>query len=281
LTERPLWYALEAVHSVVYFATEATSAYEAIGLHGYWMGYFASRAAALGPVGAAPVIATFHGFAPRLVHRALPDAWSRTEPATVLATRADLAAQTLAQVLGEVLGEVDVAEVAALTGQLVAGCDAAGRPLAAAHATLPRPADPLRALWHDATILREHRGDGHVAALTVAGLDGCAANVLMLALGRVPERQQRVRGWDDAEWAAAHTRLRSRGLLDAAGAATDAGRALREQVEDDTDATCAGATAALPTSALARLTTLLVGLARQIATSSAFPYPNPIGVPAP
>jgi hypothetical protein len=231
------------------------------------MGYFASRAAALGPVAAAPVVAMFHGFAPSMVARALPAAWSLAAPAEVVDVRQNLAVLALRR--AGVAGEAS-----RTTGPLVAALAFPGRPLAAAHAALPRPDDPLRALWWDCTVLRELRGDGHVAALVTHGLDGCEANVLMHGLGLVPERQQQVRGWTDAEWAAAAERLQRRGLLDAQGIATEDGRALRAAIEDVTDATVADVV--IPDG----VTEALVAAARAVGGSGAVTYPNPVGVPA-
>ena len=74
--KRSFWQAVEVIHDVVYFAPDTKQRYEAIGLKGYWMGYIASRSAALGTPSPEVVVALFHGFAPRLIGRALPDAWS-------------------------------------------------------------------------------------------------------------------------------------------------------------------------------------------------------------
>ncbi len=116
------------------------------------------------------------------------------------------------------------------------GDSIAGRPLAAAHLALPWPAEPRVALWHAVTVLREHRGDGHIACLTEAGIDGCEALVLHAAMGEIPRAGlQGTRQWPDDEWQAAVDRLASRGLVDGAGAFTDAGRALRQGIEDRTD----------------------------------------------
>ena len=97
LAERELWRALEAVHAVVYFAPDAKAVYGELGLRGFWMGYFASRAAALGAPGPLLVTALFYGFAPRMVAKALPSAWEITEPARVLAARRALARSALAE----------------------------------------------------------------------------------------------------------------------------------------------------------------------------------------
>jgi len=275
--KRTFWQAIEVIHDVVYFAPDAKQRYEAIGLKGYWMGYFASRSAALGTPAPEVVVALFHGFAPRMVHRALPDAWSMGSRDEVLTTRYDLARDTLAPGLAD-------ADVERLTKELTTiwtSLDFAGKGLAAAHASLPMPDDPVGRLWHAATILREYRGDCHVAILTAAGLDGAAANALAVADGRVPERQREMRGWTEDEWAEAYERLRQREWTDEHDAITGTGKVARAQIEDATDRVSASS---FDKEAQARTITLedaLVSAARAIEASGAMQFPNPVGVRAP
>jgi hypothetical protein len=275
---RQLWQAVEALHDVVYFAPAAGDAYTEIGCRGWWMGYFASRAAALGPVGPDVVTALFFNFAPRMVERAIPDAWQLADPEAVLRTRRWIAGEALREVLDADAAEV--ADVAITTARMAAAAPRAGRALFAATAALPRPADPVDALWFDVTALREFRGDGHVAALVASGLSGCAANRLMFALGLVPANQRERRGWTEAEWDQAHGELIERGWLDAEGSPTRSGRDAREQLEVVTDRLCEPATAALGYDELQATTQTLVALARQVGRSGLIPYPNPTGVPA-
>ncbi|MGH3473519.1 MAG: SCO6745 family protein [Aeromicrobium sp.] len=275
--KRTFWQAVEVIHEVVYFAPDTKQRYEAIGLKGYWMGYVASRSAALGTPPPEVVIALFHGFAPRLIERALPDAWSMAERDDILATRIELARDAL--VPG--LADADVGRLANEVTAIWASLDFAGKALAAAHASLPAPDDPVGRLWHAATILREYRGDCHVAILTAAGLDGAAANALAVADGRVPSNQRERRGWTEDEWAAAHERLRSRDWTNDTGTITDAGRAARAQIEDATDRVSASS---FDKEAQARTITLedtLVSAARAIEASGAVKFPNPVGVRAP
>ena len=187
----------EVLHAVVYFAPEPLQGYQKLGLRGYWRGYFASRGAALGTPSAQLVTALFAGFAPAFVARAVPQVWEVAAPDDVLRARADGAVAALRRVLGD----LDPAPAASLTGEVVNGLDLAGRPMAAAHAALPRPEEPLAALWHDCTVLREHRGDGHLAAVAAAGLRWPVPH--LLAGDRVDPRQQELRGWSAAQWAAA------------------------------------------------------------------------------
>ncbi len=275
--KRTFWQAVEVIHDVVYFAPDAKQRYEAIGLKGYWMGYFASRSAALGTPVPKVVVALFHGFAPRMVHRALPDAWSMASRDDILATRFDLSRDALAPGLAD----ADVERLAKELTTIWTSLDFAGKGLAAAHASLPMPDDPIQRLWHAATILREYRGDCHVTILTAAGLDGAAANALAVADGRVPARQREMRGWTEDEWAEAYERLRQREWTDEQGAITDSGRVARAQIEDATDRVSASS---FDEEAQARTITLedaLVTAARAIEASGAMQFPNPVGVRAP
>jgi hypothetical protein len=235
---RRAWRVTEPLHALIYFVPEAPERYARLGVDGM-TGYFASRAAAFGPVGAGPVTATFYNFNPRLVHRALPAAWSATTPAAILAARLDAADAALRRGLGDLVGSSEVAEAATLARRAAesAAAHPAGRPLYAAHAELPWPDAPHLVLFHAQTLLREFRGDGHVAALLHAGIGGLDALVLHVASGEADARFLRpTRGWSRDEWAAAVDRLRGRGLLDGdEPVLSDAGRDLRVGVEAATD----------------------------------------------
>jgi hypothetical protein len=276
LVERELWRVLEAVHAVVYFAPDAKAAYEELGLRGYWMGYFASRSAALGTPGPRLVTALFYGFAPRMVERALPSAWELADPARVLDVRLELARSALAGHAGDVPRR---AEAADRLRAVLADLDVAGRPLAAAHLDMPVPAELLSRVWHAATVLREYRGDGHVAALLAAQVDGVECH--LLHEGSLVSKQREFRGWTEEEWADAGVRLRDRGLLDAAGEKTSRGRELRAEIEGSTDRSAARALRGLDDAALQALLDVLGPLARSVAEAGAVPYPNAMGVARP
>lgn len=276
---RRMWQVLEPCHAMIYFAPEARDAYTAAGLKGSWMGYFASRAAALGPALAEVVAATFYNFHPRMVAKAIPDAWRLSSPERVLAARRDAADAALRRLLGDHLGSPALAEAAALARAAAEGCDVAGRPLFAAHRSLPWPDAPHVALWHAATLLREYRGDGHVAALLAEGVDGCEAHVTLVATGTLPRAAiQPYRGWSDEEWAAAEARLRERGWIDASGALTDVGRAGRQTVEERTDRLAMRPWHALGDDGCARLRALVWPLSGAIVRQGGVPMPNPTGV---
>lgn len=233
---------LELVHSMIYFVPEARDSYGALGIKGGMRGYFASRSAPLGVVPAEVVVATFYNFSPNLVAKAIPSVWDVTTPPEVLAARLAAADTALRRLLGDEVGSDAMAEAATLAREATTATSVVGRPLFAGHAALPWPEPPHLQLWHAASLLREHRGDGHIAALVLAGLSGIEAAVTYVSTGHsaLPEDLQRTtRGYDEAEWQAAKHALRDRGLVAAEGGLTDAGREQREQVEAQTDVAAA------------------------------------------
>jgi len=227
---------LEPIHTLVYFVPEGGERYAALGVKGGMRGYFASRSAAFGVVPAEVVVATFYNFCPELVAKAIPSVWDVTTPGQVLAARLDTVDAALRRLLGEAVDSQEMAEAAALARTAAEAADVVGRPLFAAHAALPWPQPPHLALWHAATLLREHRGDGHNAALVAHGIGGTEAHVLLaLSLGMRAEEFGRIHHLPKAQLAAVVDGLRDRGLVDAAGGFTDAGRATRERIEALTD----------------------------------------------
>ncbi|ONH31374.1 SCO6745 family protein [Pseudofrankia asymbiotica] len=274
-----MWRLFEPVHAVTYFAPASLAAWENAGLRGYWRGYFAGRAAPLGPVEAGPVVGAFFGFAPAMVARALPDVWTRISPEKALAVRLDGARAALGPLVAGI-GADGLTELAALLRSAVDRTPVAGRVLGAANAALPWPDDPLGAVWQATTILREHRGDGHVAALVTAGLDGPESLVWRVSMGGTDRAfYQRIRGWTDDEWDAAADRLRARGWLDAAHAPTGAALAAARDLEATTDRLASPAWDALGPAAVDRAAALLAPVAQAAATL--LMWPNPVGVPDP
>ena len=255
---RRLGVLVESLHAVVYFAPEPQAAYGELGLKGYWRGYFASRSAPLGAAGPALVTAVFGGFAPAMVARALPEVWTIAAPERVQAARQAGATAALRRLLAD--HEGDVAEAAELTNRCVQALPWPGRPMAAAQAGLPRPSEPLAALWHDCTVLREHRGDGHLAAVALAGLVWPEPH--LLAAQRVDaQQQQQYRGWDDDSWHRAAERVRGRDT---------------DELEAMTDQLAAPAYDVLTAADRRQLARLLEPLAR--AASTDLPYPNAMGL---
>ncbi|MBB5937809.1 SCO6745 family protein [Streptomyces zagrosensis] len=276
-TARALWPLVEPLHAVSYFAPDAHAPFHEAGLKGFWPGYFVGRAAPLGPVGPEPVVAAFFSFAPAMVRRALPALWQTVSPQQALKLRLTGAEVALRRLLAG--REAAARQAADELGALATELDCAGRVLAAANTALPTPDEPLRRLWHAATLLREHRGDGHLAALVAAGLDGCEALVLRTGIDLPRAELQPYRGWTDAEWDAATERLAERGLLAADSAATARGRQLLLDIEQATNRAAQRPWQDVSATRRERLTDLLTPLAR--ACAGALRFPNPIGLPAP
>jgi hypothetical protein len=228
---------LEPLHTLVYFVPENGERYAALGISGGMRGYFASRSAALGRVPVEVVISTFYNFAPAQVRKAIPSVWEVTAPEAVLDARFDGADAAMQRLLGDAVGSAEMSRAAELAREATTVLDIVGRPLYAGHAALPWPEPAHLQLWHAATLLREHRGDGHIAALVLAGLSGLDASLTYVATGHgmSEDLQRQTRGYSEEEWAAAKQRLVDEGLLAATGGLTDAGQALRDDIEAQTD----------------------------------------------
>ena len=228
---------LEPLHTLIYFVPESAERYQALGIKGGMRGYFASRSAPLGVVPAEVVIATFYNFAPAQVRKAIPSVWEVTTPDAVLAARLDGADAALRRLLGDAVDSPEMARAAELAREATTVLDVVGRSLYAGHAALPWPEPAHLQLWHAATLLREHRGDGHIAALVLAGLSGLDASLTYVATGKgMPDDLQRqTRGYSEEEWAAGRQRLVDAGLLDPEGGLTADGQALRDEIETRTD----------------------------------------------
>jgi hypothetical protein len=272
---------LETIHAVTYFAEESREAADEVGLKGFWMGYFGFRAAPLGPVGAGVVEAVFANFAPRRVRKAIPDAWAHASPEACIEARGASAVAALERVAADELAAVAPAVVDRLEA-VVEVADHLGRPLFAANRDLLLPGDPAGRLWQLATDLREHRGDGHVAAQVGAGLDPVEMHlVYALGSGFPGEVLRQSRAWTDQEWADGLDRLVARGLLVDATRVTEEGRALHELIESTTDeAALRSLVAGLGSvEAVEDLAADLSPLARVVSASGILPFPNPIGLP--
>lgn len=280
---RRLWTLIEPIHAVTYFSPEPLEALRQAGFRGFWMGYFAGRAAPLGPVPAGVVHALFYNFSLEQVCRSLPDAWKFGMPAAALEARLAGSVAALRRLIGPegLIGPdgpalartADLAMTAALAG------DPTGRALFAANLALPIPDAPWDRLWHAATLLREHRGDGHVAALLVAGLTGAQAHRLHAAATGTPQpTYQAARGLTPERWAQAASELRDRGLLDDAGALTAAGASLKEQVERHTDELAAGPVAALTPKEYGELVAGLRPIAASVVAGGEIPTQSPMGL---
>ncbi len=265
---------LNTLHATSYFAPELGRELAALGITHPRAVNFAVRAAALGAVGAGTVTATFYNYKHELVARHVPAVWTIASPEDVLAARTRAVDAALRRLLGEdAIASQEMAEAARLALRAAEGCSRSARPLYSAHADLPVPEEPHLAYFHAATLLREHRGDGHLAALMSAGLDGLEAVVTHTATGKgiAPKWVFTTRGWSQEDWDAAVGRLRERGLLDGEGELTERGAALRAEIEAETDRLDRGPYEHLGAEGVARLTELGAGFARAAAGAGAFP----------
>ncbi|MEU0207586.1 hypothetical protein ABZ235_13680 [Streptomyces canus] len=265
---------LNSLHAAHYFSPDLGRELAAIGVTHPRAVNFAVRAAALGPVGPGAVTAAFYNYKHELVAEHLPAVWRTAAPEQVLAARARAVDATLRRLLGEqTVASDEMAEAARLALRATEACSRAARPLYSAHADLPVPQEPHLAFWHAATLLREHRGDGHLAALMSARLDGLEALVTHTATGRgmTPPWVFSTRGWTRQEWDAAVGRLRERGLLDADGELTERGAALRDGIETETDRLDRAPYEHLGAEDTRRLTELAIGFARTATAAGAYP----------
>ncbi len=274
---RRLFDRLEPVHAVTYFAPEARAALDDLGYRGFWMGYFAARSAPLGPVSPEVVTAVFYNFAPARVAKALPAAWEIAAPATVLQIRQESATAALRR-----YGCTDpdrVATAASLLSRAARQAPMEGRPLFAANLALAWPQDPLSQLWHATTLIREHRGDGHVAVLAALGISGRQSNVLHAAADRVPrEMIMRSRDYDEQQWQHHVDELADRGLLDSSGTLTAAGAQLKAEIEERTDRLALAAFDALDDTELDALFAALTPLTRLVVAAGDVPAATPMGL---
>ena len=277
---RRMWHHLEPIHAVFWYAPEVYE--QAAGL-GYdvgerWPSYFAWRLAPLGAPDAQMAAAVCYSFSPDAVAAHIPAAWAVASPQRVLAARERAVDRAYREIYGDLLGSPGLAAAAALAREAALAVEVAGRPLAAANADLPWPDEPHLVLWHAINVLREHRGDGHIAALQVAGLDPCESLVSFAAIGAAPEEVFASRGWTAGEWASARDRLAARGWVDRAGKATERGRDGRDEIEWRTDRLADGPWQELgPARAqrLAQLTGPLLGAAFE---SGLLPMQSTLGI---
>ena len=238
---RKMWRTLEPYHAMVYFVPEGPEEYGRLGLdveNNKAAAYFPARAAALGAASPGVVQAVFFNFSALAVQFGMAGAWETTSPAALVEARLRVADRALRRLCGDLLDTPDVVEALELARTACEGCRPEGRPLYAGLADLPWPTEPHLQLWHALTLLREFRGDGHVAALTVSGVSGIEAAVMHVAQGDSWTREplRKTRGYSTEQWDTALAALRERGWIerDSEGF-TDEGRRVRQEVEDRTD----------------------------------------------
>jgi hypothetical protein len=267
----------EPVHAVTYFAPDARAALDGLGYRGFWRGYFAARSAPLGRVPAEVVTAIFYNFAPDRVSKAMTGAWAVAAPESALLARQEGAVAALSRY--GITADERVREAAELAGKAARYPGVDGRPLFAANRALPWPDSPVSALWHAVTLLREHRGDAHVAVLIAEGISGRESNVLHVAAGRVPrEYMMRARDYDDASWRDHEAALAARGLLTDEGDLTAAGSELKNHIESTTDRLALAALDALEDHEIEALFRALTPITRRVITGGDVPAITPMGL---
>ncbi|RNL61950.1 MarR family transcriptional regulator [Nocardioides marmoriginsengisoli] len=263
---RRLYELVEPIPMVNFAADEPNEEMAALGFTNYWDGYFAGRSAPLGRVPAEVVHAAFYNFADGEAARHVPKVWETTTPEAAHAARQQGCVAALRRILGDLVGTSGLAAAADLLAQASISAPTEGRVMYAALRALPMPDEPVARLWHAGNMLREHRGDGHIVALVSEGIGGLEAHVLSaLDLGIHPaESFGRIHHLPAADLAALMSGLRDRGLVDAGGRFTDAGRAAKDRVETLTDALAEAPYASLAENELERLIELLGPISRRL-----------------
>ncbi len=271
---------LEPVHAVTYFSPEPIGALKEAGYRGFWMGYFAGRAAPLGPAPAELVHAIFYNFTFDHVSRAVPDAWGFASPEAAIAARSEGSVAALRRHLDDQADEAALARAAELAPRAPESAPVQGRPLYAANRALPTPEEPLARLWHAATLLREHRGDGHVATLLANGIGGREAHVFhALTTGTPKYIYEFARNMGEDEWSSLIAGLQSRDLVDADGTGlTETGRATKAAIESTTDELAATAYEVLEDDELDELVAALRPIAKAVVASGEIPIKSPMGI---
>ncbi|MEU3269799.1 hypothetical protein ABZ639_03080 [Saccharomonospora sp. NPDC006951] len=277
---RNMWRLLEPVHAVLYYAPEVTEQAGKLGfaIDQRWPSYFPLRVAPLGEAGPALTSAVMYSFSPAMIREHIPRAWREASARDVLRARERGVDAALRMLLGDRIDGPDLVEAARLARAAAEAADVSGCPLAAANADLPWPEAPHLVLWQAATVLREHRGDGHITALRAHGLDPAEALVSFAAVGAAPEEVFGSRGWTCEEWLAARKRLAERGWVGEAGEATERGREGRAEVEHDTDVLAGQPWRALGTEGAGRLAELVMPITMAVVGSGMLPSASTLGL---
>lgn len=277
---RRIWHQLEPIHAVFYYAPEVFAEAARLGysVDTRWPSYFAWRSAPLGAAGSGLVAAAFYSFSPAMVGQHIPAAWQVAPPAHVLQARLAAVDAMFRAQLGGRITDPQIGQAADLARRAAENAPTAGRPLAAANADLSWPDEPHLVLWQAITILREQRGDGHVAALLTAGLGPCEALVSFAAVGAAPAETFASRGWTPGEWAAAADQLACRGWIGPDGTATAKGRDGRDAIERRTDQLAASPWQAIGEDQAARLAELVHPILEAALLTGLFPPNTTLGI---
>jgi len=260
---RRMFELVEPIGVIPYSADEPNEAMFALGFTNYWDLYFAGRAAPLGKSVPAEVVhAIFYNFAPGEVARHIPKVWDVTTPEAAIAARQQGCVAALRRILGDLTSTAAFVRAGDLLATAGSSAPLEGRPLYAALRTLPVPEEPVARMFHAATLLREHRGDGHIAALMAAGIGGLEAHVLTaLDLGIPAEKFGRIHHLPTAQLSGLIDGMKARDLVADDGGFTSAGRETKDRIEALTDDLAAAPYAILDAAELDELTTTLEPIA--------------------
>jgi len=234
---RRMFELVEPIGVIPYSSDEPNEAMFALGFTNYWDTYFAGRAAPLGASVPAEVVhALFYNFAPGEVARHIPSVWGTTTPQDAIAARQQGCVKALRRILGNLIDTPEFDRAGELLTAAALSAPLEGRPMYAALRTLAVPEEPVARLFHAASLLREHRGDGHISALMAEGIGGLEAHVLFaLDLGMPAEKFGRIHHLPAAQLSALVDGMRARGLVADDGGFTRAGRETRQRIEELTD----------------------------------------------
>ena len=260
---RRMFELVEPIGVIPYSADEPNEAMFALGFTNYWDTYFAGRAAPLGiSVPAEVVHALFYNFAPGEVARHIPSVWRTTTPEAAIAARQQGCVAALRRALGDLAEGPAFGRAGELLTAAALSAPLEGRPMYAALRTLPVPEEPAARLFHAASLLREHRGDGHISALMAEGIGGLEAHVLLaLDLGMPAEKFGRIHHLPPAQLSALVDGMKARGLVADNGGFTRAGRETKQRIEALTDDLAAAPYLILDAAEVAELTAALEPLA--------------------
>ena len=262
---------VEPIGVIPYAADEPNEAMFALGFSNYWDTYFAGRAAALGVVPAEVVDALFYNFAPGEVARHIPKVWRTTTPEAAIAARQAGCTKALRSILGDLVDTPAFARATELLTKAATSAPVEGRAMYAALRALPIPDDGVTRMFHAASLLREHRGDGHITALMSEGIGSLEAHALLaLAMDMPAEKFGRIHHLPAAQIAAVVEGMRDRGLIGADGWLSEPGRAVKERVEARTDDLAAKPYECLASSELDELTAALEPLAARLLAAQSF-----------
>ncbi len=280
---RAMWAAAEPF---VLFGLAGPEAHEAMAALGMprASNFLALRGAPLGKASAAVVAAAFHGFPRSRFEIHLSPIWQTIEPEAVIEATHAAIPLMMDRVFGDSVDLAELTRLGLLLNEVAQHLDVAGRPLAAGNQAVASPDEPWAKFWRAWTVLREFRGDTHVAELVAHDITVVDAQVLG-ALWKPEsldvEMLRSTRKLDDEIWQQGQVSLQARGLVDASGALTPAGTALREEIEFRTDVACLRIWSQLSAADLDAVHAFTLGLSEQAVAGEHMRARTAVGAPWP